>query len=185
MASAVVILASGCGYSGTEKDRIDFFVAAEREDVPELTTLVSRGVSVDIRDESGDTPLMMASAAGQVPSVELLLRRGADPNLKDKGGVTALHDAALYGQTAVVKVLVANGADPNSKEVQLSCTPLMFAARGGFKDTLEALIAGGSRVNDICINNAIIGTEGAQHLCPDRRVAPTCWKTDVGEPWRY
>jgi hypothetical protein len=41
----------------------------------------------------------------------------------------------------------------------------------------------GNALIDICINNAIIGAEEAQHLCPDRRVALICWRIDAGERW--
>jgi hypothetical protein len=55
---------------------------------------------------------------------------------------------------------------------------------GVFKLGMESHCYETQTVIDICINNAIRGTEGTQHLCPDRRVALICWKTEAGEPWR-
>ena len=35
---------------------------------------------------------------------------------------------------------------------------------------------------DLCVNNAIMGVQEAEHLCPGRRGAPTSWKTGASEP---
>eukprot|EP01051_Picozoa_sp_SAG22_P003723 SAG22_NODE_185_length_15941_cov_8.668034_3_plen_2595_part_00 len=76
---------------------------------------------------SGDTPVMMASAAGHIEILELLLAAvakvgpsgGNDLNQTNNRGETALHMACTAGQFECARILLASGADPN------------FVAKGG------------------------------------------------------
>jgi hypothetical protein len=56
-------------------------------------SLLKQGASVDIRDINGQTPLMLAAAAGDYVSVNRLMMMGATLNLKDAEDRTALHYA--------------------------------------------------------------------------------------------
>ena len=59
----------------------------------------------------GQTPLMLACAAGHGRIIKLLLRKGAALNTQDATGLSALHHAVLGGHRAVAQHLLKAGAD--------------------------------------------------------------------------
>ena len=59
-------------------------------DVSEFFDLVGAGVDVDCRDRNGQTPLMLATAAGFVHTSRFLVELGADPHAIDAQGRTPL-----------------------------------------------------------------------------------------------
>ena len=60
-----------------------------------IQSLLKAGAQLNITDENGQTPLMMAAKNGQTQIMDLLISAGADKNMKDKAGKTA---ADLYAQ---------------------------------------------------------------------------------------
>ena len=77
-----------------------------------LRQLVARGADLNVKDNYGDTPLMMAAGAAhpEPATVRFLLERGADVHVKNKAGRTALDWALLQGDTPVVQLLRSAGA---------------------------------------------------------------------------
>ena len=70
--------------------------------------------NIDIRSNSGMTPLALAVVWGKTISAEILLKAGADPNFRDNMGHTALMIAAYSGNTCdveITRLLVKYGAD--------------------------------------------------------------------------
>jgi ankyrin repeat protein len=62
----------------------------------------------------GESPLLVASFAGNLEIVRKLLTGGADPLFTDPRGVTALHVAALQGHIDCVRALLLGGANPQA-----------------------------------------------------------------------
>ena len=76
--------------------------------------LLESGISPDIRDALGSTPLMYAAWAGHAEVVMVLLEHGAQPNLSCSQQRTALHRACGRGTERhrnVVKELMTSGKD--------------------------------------------------------------------------
>ena len=67
--------------------------------------------SVNIHNEMGETPLMLAAISGNTTALALLLARGAQLDAKDVHGWTALMKAVALGDTEMVKFLLEAGAD--------------------------------------------------------------------------
>jgi ankyrin repeat protein len=75
---------------------------------------------VSAQDKDGQTPLHLASQAGQLDVVDMLIARGADVSAQDKDGQTSLHLVFLgnwdpyldtSGQPEVARVLIERGTD--------------------------------------------------------------------------
>lgn len=78
--------------------------AIEKDNYALVETLLKR-YPVNIRDKTGQTPLMYAAQKGNKRIVELLLTAGADPNLIDREGMCALHHAIEAGDEATALLL--------------------------------------------------------------------------------
>ncbi|MCP4656272.1 MAG: ankyrin repeat domain-containing protein, partial [bacterium] len=136
-------------------DSEDLTEAIEDENLEGIHQLIDRGVNVDGRDPSGQTPLMLASLYGTTAIVEGLLEAGADPNLSSEvegleHGATALMMAAespfAEDRPRVISALVEAGADPDARDTEQGWTALMRAilTRDGLVDSVESLIAAGA-----------------------------------------
>jgi hypothetical protein len=77
---------------------------------PMAELLVSKGISINLKDKYGLTALHMASELGLSEMSLFLLSRGADPNLRDKQGATPLHLAEESSQPEILGLLLNHGA---------------------------------------------------------------------------
>ncbi|KAF8258096.1 ankyrin repeat-containing domain protein [Lactarius quietus] len=77
--------------------------------------LQARGAVVDVRDESGWTPLHVASDSGSVDTVEWLIDHGAEAGAQNHLRSTPLHMAARAACAEAALVLLENNADINSQ----------------------------------------------------------------------
>ncbi len=124
-----------------------------RDASPVLRVLLEMGAPVDMADERGMTPLILAAQYGKAPVVRLFLAHGADPKLRDKAGRTALDyamrrhfadvaalldakspmdlgQAAAFGNVARLRSALDAGGDPN-QPVDRGWPPLSVGAASG------------------------------------------------------
>jgi ankyrin repeat protein len=88
--------------------------AARTGTLASVKALLSRGASVDAKDESrGQTALMWAAAEGHAAVVQELIAAGADVRARVPSGFTPLLFAVREGRLTVVRVLLEAGADVN------------------------------------------------------------------------
>ncbi len=116
--------------------------------------------------------LHLAEQENQPELVRLLLDRGADPNIRLSNGMTPLMQAAGRGQTAIVNVLIEGHADINASTKDGS-TALMFALRGRWADTAQALRQHGATFLDGHGNkqSSLIALLGSARKAQDRSAA--------------
>eukprot|EP00043_Microstomoeca_roanoka_P012083 m.116017 g.116017 ORF g.116017 m.116017 type:complete len:682 (+) comp15385_c0_seq3:196-2241(+) len=106
-------------------------------------------VKIDLRDDTGSTPLILASLCGNVEAASCLIAYGANVNAQDTLGNTALHMAAWQERERsidVVELLLKNHADPNIANAQTN-TPLHHAAQNGQTHVLMMLLDSGADVH--------------------------------------
>jgi hypothetical protein len=84
--------------------------SADSGDLPGLRAVLDEKVSIDSRDSSGRTALLLAVQSGRDAVVRALLARGADPNISDVYGETPLHAAIAGNHTEIAQVLRRAGA---------------------------------------------------------------------------
>ncbi|KAH7171420.1 ankyrin repeat-containing domain protein [Dactylonectria macrodidyma] len=68
---------------------------------------------INLPDDDGATPLILAAASGEIKGVSLLLEAGADIDHTDCWRQTALYSALHANSAEVVEILLKYGADPN------------------------------------------------------------------------
>lgn len=110
--------------------------------------ILAAGVSVDLRDEDGSTPLGDAAWGGRLAVVRWLLGAPRLFGHSMEGGDTPLHRAAKAGSMAAVEALLAAGFDPNfftAFEGQVPPrSPLTDAFSAGHGDVARRLAEGGA-----------------------------------------
>jgi ankyrin repeat protein len=84
--------------------------AAQSGDLDALNQALSQGAEVNVRGDSGDTGLNIATENGHLAVVQRLLEAGA--NTENQGGFnkTPLENATFAGQIEVVQLLLEKGA---------------------------------------------------------------------------
>lgn len=102
-------------------DELDFergiWYAAQHDDLERVEKLVRQGVSPDIRDKAGYSPLHYAARAGHNRICHYLLAAGAAVDAVTRAGqATALHRASSAGQDAIVSLLLQCGGKPELKD---------------------------------------------------------------------
>jgi uncharacterized protein len=128
--------------------------------------LLDAGSNVEVPNQEGQTALMLAARAGSRDVAELLVRHGADVNAREKWrGQTALMWAADAHSAELTRFLIDHKADVNARAMandwptQLTgeprnqyrptggLTPLLYAARSGCTECVQALLDAGANVN--------------------------------------
>eukprot|EP00736_Rhodelphis_marinus_P014024 Rmarinus@m.7942 len=89
--------------------------ASAEGNIEEVGSLIAAGEDVNVQNDNGLTPLMVACIRGQPQVIEMLVRKGnADTTKSDSIGRTALHYAAevdLENQLEIVQLLLMLGCD--------------------------------------------------------------------------
>ena len=142
--------------------------AAKLGDARLVKKLLDAGAGPEAANSDGQTGLMLAIKTGELPVVEMLVRAGANVNAVEKfHNQTPLMWAAATPKNAgeMVKMLLAKGANVKARALaydwpsQITSEPraqyrpvggltaLLYAAREGCYDCVEALLAAGADPN--------------------------------------
>jgi uncharacterized protein len=125
--------------------------------------LLDAGGNAEVPNQEGQTALMLAARAGSVEVAELLVRHGANVNAKEKWrGQTALMWAVDARSAEMTRFLIDHKADVNARALATDwpsqmtgeprnqyrptggLTPLLYAARSGCTDCVQALLDAGA-----------------------------------------
>lgn len=109
---------------------------------------MASGADINVVDERGGTPLMLASRNLRAVCVAEMLRLGADARRVDNNGMTALHCVAGRGGDGgggaeVVRLLVAAGCDAAVRDNDGDTAVELARPRGGdvYGRTFEGWVA--------------------------------------------
>ncbi|MCD6436001.1 MAG: ankyrin repeat domain-containing protein, partial [Clostridiales bacterium] len=122
-----------------------------------LETLFTNNFDINLVNEQGVTPLMMASYNIDRPLVKFLLNQGADVNMKNKDGYTALievldnpilmEEGFTGDLKEIIKMLIKGGADLNISPRDSEATILGIVALLGDYELCKYFIDKGADVN--------------------------------------
>ena len=90
--------------------------------------LIDNGADLEVRDSSGNTPLLFAAYEGRYKVAKLLLEKGADIQAKNEMNWNALMQAASEGYTDVVKLLLEAGSEVNVRGKEIGETALILTS---------------------------------------------------------
>ena len=126
-----------------------FLLACTRDAMSEVRWVISKGVSVDTRDNLGDTALMLALRHRRIQLARVLIEAGADASLVGRGGRTALY-WALVGQhpESLIGELLCAGASALCRDSK-GRTPLHWAVdiEGADLMSIEWLLTADAAIN--------------------------------------
>jgi uncharacterized protein len=142
--------------------------AVKLADPAMVKMLLDAGAPADSANQDGETALMLAIKTGELPIVEMLVRSGANVNVIEKfHNQTPLMYAADASKNAgeIVKLLLSKDANVKPRALytdwpsQITSEPraqyravggltaLLYAARSGCYDCVEAILGAGADVN--------------------------------------
>jgi len=140
----ILLLALTASVAFAENASDSIYTAIRNNDLPALRTLIKTS-GADLKDQRGQTPLMIAAAFGSLDAMKFLIAEGASVKATSDAGVTALHWCT--GDIDKVRLLLDHGADVN-KATALGRTPLLIAAStSGTLETIRLLMEKGADVN--------------------------------------
>ena len=127
--------------------------------------LLSSGATVNLKNTSGETVLMMFDEDATSDLMWDLINAGAKVNLKDDGGNTAVMQAATADNLEALKALLDAGAEINIKN-KSGRTALMLAASEGHVNIVRTLVLAGADINVTDENemNALAHAKENDHL---------------------
>lgn len=149
--AAAVPVPAAVGQVNSQKAADEFcYQIRYGDDADKIAKSLESGISPNVHDKSGLTPLVMALMQGsggsdetQAKIVDLLLARGADTNL-DNGA--ALNAAVGSGKAVLVQKLLDKGADVNLTSAG-GLTPLMAAVHAQSSEIVSLLLDRGANAD--------------------------------------
>lgn len=136
----------------TETNEEKLILFCRKRNLEGVKSVLKKNPDVNVKDEYGRTPLIIASSAGENDSVNsenfhliclLLEHGGVEIEAKDHYGNTALIMASRNGAEGIVWKLMEEGADANAQN-RIGWTGLMRAVNHGYHVTALTLLLKGA-----------------------------------------
>ena len=120
-------------------ERAMHIVVRER-DLNWVGFLIQKGARVDLKDNQGNTPLMVAARIGNLEAARLLLAKGAQLNASNSTGETPLIMAVQRRDVPMTRLLLTEGADPAKTDTASGMSARDYAVRDGRSDAILKLM---------------------------------------------
>lgn len=88
-------------------------IVTARRDLVWMQWMIAKGANVNVRNNKGVTPLVMATNLNFIEGVELLIANGARIDETNNAGETPLITAVHNGNMPMIRILLKAGADPD------------------------------------------------------------------------
>lgn len=161
--------------------------AARNGDNRVIASLLDEGVALDMRDERGQTALLIATHANNIEAARLLIEAGADVNAKDAIQDSAYLYAGARGHLEILRMTLSHGADLKSTN-RYGGTALIPASERGHVETVKTLIEAGVDVNHVnnlgwtaLLEAIILSNGGARHQAIVKLLIDRGARTDIAD----
>jgi ankyrin repeat protein len=128
--TVAILLAHGARFSapkGSDAEKI--LLATTAGDTVAVAQMLKNGVSPNVADSKGWTPLLSAAALGYSATLKTLVDAGADVNAHDVMGLNALwFTSQRYPDLADFHLLLEKGADVNADSNFMFYNPVLYTA---------------------------------------------------------
>jgi len=94
----------------------NWFLAMRCEEIDVIKVFIENKFDINVKNNGGDTLLIMASSGNHIDITKLLIDAGADMDIKGNGGCTALMLATQFSKYDIVKLLLKAGVDINVQD---------------------------------------------------------------------
>nr|WP_217352787.1 ankyrin repeat domain-containing protein [Sphingomonas sp. ID1715] len=115
-------------------------MAVKDRDLAWVGFLMQKGARVDLKDNDGNTPLMVAARVSNLDAARLLLAKGAQINATNRLGETPLIIAVQKRDVAMTRLLLTEGADPAKRDLASGMSARDYAVRDGRSEMIVKLI---------------------------------------------
>jgi len=126
----------------------EVIAAAQAGNAEAIRDLVGRDAWLEARDDSGATPLLIATHANDIAIATILIEAGADVNAKDALQDSAYLYAGARGLNEILLLTLDHGADLTSTN-RFGGTALIPACERGHVETVRILIEAGVDVDHV------------------------------------
>lgn len=142
--------------SSADKNGLELLKLAALPSKPDGLSLakqyIEAGAKLNIKDSSGETPLIAAVKSGKLDLVEILINAGVDLNESSANGMSPLAWAVNYNQADIVDMLLKHKANPQQIDA-VGLFPLSLAASKGNVRMIKSLVSNGADINFHGIDN--------------------------------
>lgn len=136
----------------------------------------SRREDLNVRNDSGATPLYSACERGHRDVVEFLLRiAGVDVNQANHEGFSPLYAACQNGHTEVVKLLLRRKDLRVNERLEDGGTPLWIASQNGHLEVVQAILESSRNVDTLAKRTNAFGQPDAVEIA--------LWAAEVNFLW--
>ena len=126
-------------HEGLKGLQTDLVRAAWHGKSPKISELMAKGVSPNVPDVYGRSPLMLAAMKGHEECIKQLVNAGCSVNQRNFDERMPLTLAAKFGHLGCINTLLKGGCNPNLTDFY-GRTPLQRAARYGHAECVRALV---------------------------------------------
>ncbi|XP_065333887.1 ankyrin-3-like isoform X2 [Cloeon dipterum] len=128
-----------------KRNLLHYSVRSNRLDL--LEYIYEKGISINDRNLSGNTPLLTAAATGSLEVFKFFIEKGADLKATNSDEFDALFLAAKYGNLDVVKYLLNLGKFDVNRKTSKGHYPLLLASVNDNLKVIECLLEAGADIN--------------------------------------
>ncbi|PAA66982.1 hypothetical protein BOX15_Mlig014843g1 [Macrostomum lignano] len=121
-------------------------MAAQNDHCAAAERLLVAQADVNLPQQNGGTPLLIATQQGHGGMVRRLIQAKADVNCGNVNGTTPLYIASQYGNAGLIQRLLDAGAAPDQPETD-GTAPLWVAAQNGHFEAVERLVQAGCELD--------------------------------------
>lgn len=116
-------------------------IVVRRGDSTYTRFLLAKGADPNLRDDKGNTPLMVAATSGEIELLQLLIAQGGNVNLANSSGETPLIRAVQRRDLPMARALLTAGSDPDQTDVIAGKSARDYANEDSRATAMAKLIA--------------------------------------------